>query len=55
MDVKGEEGDGDESEEDESVDKNGGAACLKHTELNRFALSRQLKQNSRAQQDEEKH
>lgn len=49
VDVKGDEGDGDEGEEEESVDDNGGAACLKPTELNGFALSGQLKQNSRAQ------
>lgn len=36
MDVKGDEGDGDEGEE--SVDDNGRTACLKPTELNRFAL-----------------
>lgn len=55
MDVKGDERDGDEGEEEESVYDNGRTACLKPTELNRFALSRQLKQNSRAQQYEKNH
>lgn len=53
MNANGDEEDGDETEEDNGMDKNGGPTCLHIPELDDFALRRKLKQQPRTQQYEQ--